>query len=582
MKNALAYATLAILSAVVYSSILPYPFVFDDGMYIAGNAGIRDFSGFWPPVGTRYFGYLSFALSYSMGGLDPRGYHAVNILIHIVNSMLVFRLVSLTFKTPFMELSGLNDKESAAFGAALIASVLFAIHPVQTQAVTYTTQRFASLATLFFLLSLVLYASHRIGAEGGRKGYVKYALAFASAIAAQMTKEIAFTLPTVIVLYEAAFFGGGFRKRAVSTAPFMLTMLIIPFTLLVYAGPDHGVSELIREKQIQELSDLSPYQYLSTQFRVVVTYLRLVILPVGQNLDYDYPKFTSVLEPGPLLSLFFLLCFAAVAVVAYARTRMGRAPLAALSAAGVFWFFITLSIESSVIPIQDVIFEHRLYLPSIGLFVSFGAFMICLFEYLKKRSLVKASATVFAIVVAIILAIPYGVAAYRRNLVWQDEFTLWTDVARKSPGKTRPHNNLGDVYFRMGRYGEAIEEFEKARGLKPDVKTFFNLGSAYYKVGRYEEAEAELKTAIGLKPDFADAHYNLASTLRALGRMDEAVSELEKTVTFQPDKWRARYNLALAYQSMGRLSDAKREFEAVISINPGFQEAYQGIEEVGR
>ena len=243
---------------------------------------------------------------------------------------------------------------------------------MQTQAVTYTTQRFASLATLFFLLSLVLYASHRVGAEGGRRGYIKYALALASAIAAQMTKEIAFTLPTVVVLYEAAFFSGGLRKRALFAAPFLAVMLIIPFTLLVYAGPDHGVSELIREKQIQELSDLSPYQYLSTQFRVVVTYLRLVILPVGQNLDYDYPKFTSVLQPGSLLSLVFLLSFAAVSVLAYARSRTGRAPLVALSAAGVFWFFITLSIESSVIPIQDVIFEHRLYLPSIGLFILSG------------------------------------------------------------------------------------------------------------------------------------------------------------------------------------------------------------------
>ncbi len=581
-RNALACAALAILSAAVYSSILSYPFVFDDGMYIAGNTGIRDLSSFWPPVGTRYFGYLSFALNYSLGGLDPRGYHAVNILIHIISSILVFKLVSLSLRTPLMEAAGLKDREGTGFGAALVSSVLFAAHPVQTQAVTYTTQRFASLATLFFLLSIVLYASHRIGAEGGRKGYVKYALALASAVAAQMTKEIAFTLPAVVVLYEAAFFSGAFRKRAVSTAPFLLTMLMIPFTLLVYSGPDHGVSEIIREKQVQELSDLSPYQYLSTQFRVVVTYLRLVIVPIAQNLDYDYPRFTSVLQPGSLLSLVFLLSFAAVSVLAYARSRRGREPLVALSAAGVFWFFITLSIESSVIPIQDVIFEHRLYLPSIGLFVSFAALSLRAFEYLKERSGIRASASTFAVAAAIILAIPYGAAAYKRNLVWQDDLTLWTDVVRKSPGKTRPHNNLGDIYFRLGRYDEAIAEFEKARGLKPDVKTFFNLGTSYYKAGRYEEAEVELKTAIELRPDFADAHYNLASALRALGRMDEAISELEKAVSYQPDKWRAHYNLGLLYQSAGRLDDARREFEAVISINPGFKEAYQGIEEVTR
>lgn len=580
-RNGFAYAALAVLSAVVYSSILPYPFVFDDGMYIAGNAGIRSLSNFWPPVGTRYFGYLSFALNYSVGGLDPKGYHAVNILIHAINSILVFKFVSLTFKTPLLDAAGLKDRDGAAFGTALIASVLFAIHPVQTQAVTYTTQRFASLSTLFFLLSLVLYASHRIGAERGSKGYVKYALAFASAVAAQMTKEIAFTLPAIVVLYEIVFFSGGIRKRIVSVAPFLAIMLIIPLTLfsagaLPYeAGTD--ISGLNRDI-LKDASALSRHDYLATEFRVIVTYLRLLVLPVNQNLDYEYTIYRSFLAPAVLSS--FILLFAVFVASAWllSRSKQNGRGIAALIPFGVLWFFITISVESSVIPLYtDVIFEHRLYLPSVGLFTAFGALVLYAHSRFKG-----VKATSLAIAVAIVLAVPYGAAAYKRNLVWQDDLTLWTDVVRKSPGKTRAHNNLGDIYFRTGRYGEAIAEFEKARGLKPDVKTFFNLGSAYYKVGRYEEAEAELRTAIELKPEFADAHYNLASTLRALGRMDEAVSELEKTVSYQPDKWRARYNLGLAYQSAGRLDDARREFEAVISINPGFQEAYQGIEEVSR
>lgn len=581
MKNALACAALAILSVAAYSSILPYPFVFDDGMYIGGNPGIRSLSNFWPPVGTRYFGYLSFALNYSVGGLDPKGYHAVNILIHAINSILVFKLVSLTFKTPLLDAAGLKDREGAAFGTALISSVLFAIHPVQTQAVTYTTQRFASLATLFFLLSLVLYVSHRIGAEGGRKGYVKYALALASAVAAQMTKEIAFTLPAVIVLYEAVFFGGSLKKRALLVAPFLAAMLIIPLTLfstgaLPYeAGTD--ISGLNRDL-LKDASALSRIDYLLTEFRVIVTYLRLLVLPVGQNLDYEYTIYRQFLALPVIVSFIFLfMMFVASAWFLFRSKRSGNG-LIALIPFGVLWFFITISVESSVIPLYtDVIFEHRLYLPSVGLFASFGALVLSVQSYFKGM---KAAS--LAIIVAIVLAVPFGAAAYKRNLVWQDELTLWTDVAEKSPGKTRPHNNLGDIYYRMGKYNDAIAELEKARSLKPDVKTFFNLGTAYYKVGRYEEAITELKTAIEIKPEFADAHYNLASALRALGRMDEAVSELEKAVTYQPDKWRARYNLALAYQSVGRLDDARREFEAVISINPGFKEAYQGIEEVGR
>ncbi|MBI5642763.1 MAG: tetratricopeptide repeat protein [Deltaproteobacteria bacterium] len=578
-RSPIVFFVLALAALLIYSNTFSYPFVFDDGMYIVGNRGVHALSNFWPPVGTRYLGYLSFAVNYSLGGVDTTGYHIVNTFIHVLNGILVYLLVTLTFKTPWMEGAGIGDKKDAAFALALISSVIFIVHPVQTQAVTYVTQRFASLATLFYLLSLVLYIRWRASGNG-RWVYV---LAVITTVSAQMTKEISFTLPFLIALYELMFFSGPCRKRFWYLIPFLLTLLVIPLSLLSPAsgGLDLDVSENIREKQVQELVSLSPYQYFSTQLRVIVTYLRLLALPVKQTLDYDYPRIESFFAPEALISFFFLLSIAIAAVAVFLRARRIKEPFLAIISLGVFWFFITLSIESSVIPIQDVIFEHRLYLPSVGAFMAASAVIVYLLSYLKGKG-AGFSVITMAVVALAMLSVPLGAASYKRNLAWKDELTLWKDTVEKSPGKTRPHNNLGDIYFRMGRMDEAIAEFEAAKNLKPDVKTFFNLGSAYYKKGRLEESIAELKTAIGLKPDFADAHYNLAAAYRAAGMMDGALAELEAAVRYKPDKWNAHYNLGLMYQSRGRVDDARREFATVIALKPDFAEARDSLRSLGR
>jgi tetratricopeptide (TPR) repeat protein len=533
---AAALVIIAVTTLLIYSITFSYPFLFDDKRYILDNPWIRDPGNLFDITGTRYMAYLSFVLNYLAGGYNPLGYHLVNTAIHIINGTLVFWLVTLTFKTPVMGRARVNQQIAGLI--ALSSALIFVSHPVQTQAVTYITQRLASLATLFYLLSIVLFVKWRISHGTFNTGLrtVIYVSSIFSAVLAMKTKEISFTLPFIIVLYEFAFFKGKTRKeRIFPLAPFLLTLAIIPSDLFLpelgLGGKTSGVAETIREKQIEELATLSPHDYLVTQSRVIVTYIRLLFLPVNQNVDYDYHLYNSLFNPEVFLSfvfLLFLFCFALFLFVRSRRTNNGYTLLASL---GILWFFITLSVESSVIPIRDVIYEHRLYLPGVGAVISFSAFVF----YGKERLGVKVSPLVFTCVLLLFTVVPLSIAAYNRNFIWRDEITLWEDVVRKSPEKARGH---------------------------------YNLGTAYDKEGMTDKAMAEYKRAIRLNPGYADAHYNLGLAYHEQGRTDEAIEEYRKTIKFEPDYAKAHNNLGVAYARLGLTEEAVREFGIALRLEP--------------
>jgi hypothetical protein len=302
---------------------------------------------------SRYVGYLSFALNYRVGGLDVTGYHLFNLAVHILNALLVYVLVLRTFQTPFLRRGVSNAR---AVPIALLSSLLFVAHPIQTEAVTYIFQRLASLAAFFTLLSLLSYLRSRQSA--GRTSAIGfYGVSVASAVLAMKTKENSFTLPLVIVLFEFLFFTGRFRRRALRLVPLLLTLAIIPLTL---AGSDKPMGDLISDivPATRGYEGLSRGDYLITEFRVIVTYLRLLVLPIDQNLEYDYPVFRSFTDPQVLSSFLLLLSIALLALYLLVRSRTGERD-AAVVAFGIFWFFITLSVESSIVPIPMLINEYR-------------------------------------------------------------------------------------------------------------------------------------------------------------------------------------------------------------------------------
>jgi len=580
LRPLIVFIALSVLAVVIYSSAFHGPFIFDDGMYISKNPLIKNLGNFWPPSGPRYLGYLSFALNFRISGLDTFGFHLVNVMIHIVNGLLVYALVTATFRTPWMERAQVEDKERVAFVLALIVSVLFIVHPVQTQAVTYMAQRFASLATLFYLLSLVSYIRWRLSSGPKAFKVFLYIVALASAIAAQNTKEISFTLPVMIVLYEGVFFGWD-KKRIPALIPLILTLIIIPLAILGpeagFGGGGSGIGEITRELQIRDLTALSRHDYLVTQFRVIVTYLRLIVFPVNQTLDYDYPLFTSIFSPEPLLSFLFLLSIVILSVWIFVKSRRVNCALGLLFSAGVFWFFITLSIESSIIPINDLIFEHRLYLAMPGAALAFGSALLYGARFVPgNRS--AASAAALALMIAVVVSVPLSVATYMRNTVWADEVVFWEDAVVKSPMKARVHNNLGSVYYRKGDLARAMDEFKRAIELKPNfADAHYNLGVAYKDIGRMDDAILEFEAAVTFQPAKANAHNNLGLAYLSKGRIEDAVGEFSATIRLEPGNYRAHNLLGLAYKYLGRYDEAVAEFETALSINPGFEDAYENL-----
>lgn len=524
------------LGFLLYSNVLGAPFVYDDEGYIVANLQITSLGNFLDFSGTRYVGFLSFALNYAVGGLVPFDFHLTNIAIHIANALLVHALVSTVFSTPSMK--GAGEKGVAGL-AAFVASVIFLSHPIESQAVSYVTQRFTSLCASFYLLSILLYAKCRLSREEGKGWLVPYLGSLASTVVAMKTKEISFTIPFMIVLFDLVFFGDGFRKGKWIRVPFYLTLLIIPLSVL---GPDIGLfaahdtnAEHLRSLQVRDIGKLSKITYLLTEFRVVVTYLRLLFFPVGQTLEYDYPLSHSLFEPATLLSFFFLLSIAVLGTYALFKSRKGGSPWGALFSFGIFWFFLALSVESTVIPIQDVIYEHRVYLPGIGIILSFTAAFFYIMDRVslrRGREVSRAAATVALLLIVCPLLFT---ALYLRNRVWTDEMALMSDSISKAPGKSRLYYARGLLYLKNGRYGEALADANEILSREPRVAEAHNLkGVAYSGLGDHESSVRSFSAALSVNRDYEVVYLNRAISYSATGRHKEALNDLSRAAEIYP------------------------------------------------
>ena len=617
LKTYLHLLLIAVIGVMAYSNTFHVPFVLDDVAQIQNNQMVKDVhnfllalkghdfaSGAYKYTPSRFIGYLSFALNYHFSGPSVTGYHVTNLLIHLTNAVLVYFFVQLTFKTPYLNgpeapLFTIHDSRSSGL-IALFSALLFVSHPLQTQAVTYVVQRFASLATLFYLLSLVMYIKGRqilVGAtvrvekdpSSNLRPYYSvsalacFILSFVSAVLAMKTKEIAFTLPFVIILYEFIFFTAPLKKKLVFLLPVLLTLIIVPLSVMHSDKPiGEMLSDISEKTRIQ--TQLPRWDYLMTEMRVITTYVRLIFLPVNQNLDYDYPVSRSFFGLPVLLSFLFLASLLGAAVYLIYRTQRAKREAQsvessmpyALSATrlvafGIIWFFVTLSVESSFIPIVDVIFEHRVYLPSIGIFISITAGM-----FIVARRLRKETSIVWTLV---LVTLAFSAVTYARNNVWKDGVSLWEDTVKKSPNKARPHNNLGEAYYKFKLFDKAEGEFQAALKIRPDYGIAHNnLGAVYGQTGRLEDAMREYQAATDLIPDSVVARINLGTTYAQLGRLEEAKETFQTAVRTNPGNAIVHNNLGAIYGRMGRTEAAIREYQTAMKLDPDYTIARDNLE----
>jgi len=576
-----------VVGIIVYFNTFNVPFHFDDTPNIVDNYKLRDLSNFWPPSGPRWFGFLTFAINYHLGGLNTTGYHIFNLAIHILNAILVYWLVMLTFKTPFLKAhnSELKTQSNTIQLIALFSGLIFAVHPVQTQAVTYIVQRVTSLATFFYFFSLVMYIKAKLRQTAEAETKVKffsastlifYFLSLISAILAMKTKEIAFTLPIVVTLYEFMFFEGKVKKRILFLIPILFTMLIIPLSLM---GVDKPIGDLISDvsETTRVQTTMPRWDYLFTEFRVIVTYIRLLFLPINQNLDYDYPIQNSFLELDVFLSFCFLLSIFGFAVYLLFRSRgivhgsrssdfRLQTRNFRLVSFGIFWFFITLSVESSIIPIADVINEHRIYLPSAGVFIAITTSIFIFVNKFRSRWQ-KIDRIVFS-TISVLVILLIG-ATYARNTIWQDSVKLWVDVIKKSPGNARGYNELGITYGYKGITDKAAQAFQKAVELKPDfARAHYNLGIIYGQIGMFDEALSEFQITLRLHPHNADVFTSIGIIYGEEGLIDKAIKYFHCALILEQNNARAHFVLGMAYKYKGWDDKAIEHFNKAHTLNP--------------
>lgn len=387
---------IAVSALLVYSNTFHASFHFDDTPQIVENYQIRSLGNWFNIVkGQRGVAMLTFAANYAIGGLNVVGYHVVNLAIHMANGILVYFLI-------FATLNNIEALRSKAKRIAIYTALLFTVHPIQTQAVTYIIQRMESLASMFMLIGLLLFMK---GAEASKPAarVALYAGVVVSYLLGFYSKEIAITLPAIILLYDYCFISEGHIKKLAARLPFYLALAAM---LVILAAPTFsglqetpGVSAGSGASAGFGVQSITPKEYLFTQFNVLIYYIALLFVPINQNLDYDFPISKSLFEvplvkegtvlnypiPPAIASLVILLAIIGFAFYLFTHhasriTRHGR-----LIAFFILWFFIILSPTSSFIPIIDVIFEHRLYFASVGFFALFSLGFDGLFEYIEQR-----------------------------------------------------------------------------------------------------------------------------------------------------------------------------------------------------
>lgn len=546
---AIVAALFLVLGVLIYSNSFYSQYVFDDVPFIKENYELRNFPGYFShwKSDQRFFTNLTFAFNYAFGE-NLLGFHLVNLLIHISNSLLVYIFVLLIFQTPRMTLfSDLQAVRRMALGAGLV----FLTHPVQTQAVTFLWQRATSLGSFFYILTLVLYLYARLHKRARNYGFV-----IISAVIAQRSKGTAMTLPLMIASVEWIFFGFSrlnFWKYGVLTGLLILVALIGPLSIAQGNWRTFFSIDKLYRPQIFA----TRYQYMLTELNAFVTYLRLLIFPVGQNLLYDYPIAKSIFEPKVIGAVTVLVSLIVLGFVALRKNRF--------MAFGIFWFFIILSIELG--PIRAPIYEHRLYPAMVGWGIVVSSFLVKMFRDPKKYILALC-----------VLTAVYSVATYRRNEVWRNPITLWEDVVKKSPHEMLALNNLGISYLEAGKKSEAGQLFEKNVRLHPEAELpYTNLGAYYLKMGEPEKAVDSLKKAIELNPASYRAWYNLGDAYMKSLRLKWAIGCYQKALAIYDALPDAHYALANAYATARRPSLAAFHYKKVLSLKPDHKGASDNL-----
>jgi len=543
---------LAFVTLAAWSNSLAGPFVFDDTPAIIDNPTIRHL---WPlgpvlspageggTVGGRPVVNLTLALNRALGGTHVAGYHAFNLLVHLLAGLTLFGLAR---RTLLRRPPGRDPIVPAPTDAALLAlaiALLWTLHPLQTEAVTYVIQRAESLMGLFYLVTL--YGFVRALDSPRPRGWL--AVSWLACLLGMATKEVMASAPLLVLLYDRTFAAGGFReawrRRRGYYAALAATWLLLAF--LVVRAENRGGSAGFE-------TSVAWWAYALTQCRAIIRYLALALWPHPLVFDYGDGLVTGPLAVAPQAVLLALL-LAGTAVALWRRPVLGF-----LGA----WFFLILAPSSSIVPVvTQTVAEHRMYLPLAAVVAGVAG---VLWRLLGRRGLVLFAG----------LALALGAATFARNRDYRDEFTLWSDTLAKDPDNARAANNVGSLWLKRGDLARAAPYFLEALRVKPGyASAHYNLGVALAGSGNTAEAVGQFQAALRRDPNSADIHINLGVAWLKLDRPADARSEFEAALRLQPGSPDAQFDLGLAFAALGQPQEAAAHYHAATELQPDLPEA---------
>jgi tetratricopeptide (TPR) repeat protein len=540
----LAAGAIGIAAWAAYANTFSVPFVFDDKLAIVDNPSIRDLANwravFSPPPGTagavgRPLVNLTLALNYAIGGLDVRGYHAVNLLIHALTGLTLFGFIHRTLRLP-----AVREKFAGhVLPLAATIALLWTVHPLQTETVTCVIQRNESLASLWMLLTLYGF----VRSLDSPRPVPWRAVAVLANLLGVAAKEITVVTPLLVLLFDRAFVAGSFRaawqQRRSLYGGLAASWLLLGWLV---AGA-HSRNDTVGFGQ-----GLGPLDYALTQCWAVPHYLALSFWPTPLVVDFGTTVVTSIREVAPSAAVLAVLLGGSVWALA-------RRPAIGFVAAG---FFLILAPSSSVFPlVTQTVAEHRMYLPL--------AAVIALVVLGVQSRAGKNGWLLF-----LPLAGALGFVTFLRNADYRSELSLWRDTVAQRPANARAHNNLANALEHAGDHAGALEHYAQAVRLKPDFATArANLANALLAADRVDEALLHYNAAVRLDPRAADVWHNRGNALARAGRPVEAVENYRQALSLGTNSAEVHRGLANVLAQTGRFAEARTHYEIALRDEPG-------------
>ncbi len=534
-KNTIAVLLIIIVSFIVYANTLRNEFVWDDKRFIIQDSEIKDlgniksfftkdYQGLYRPLRTFFY-----ALSYQLWKEKPFWYHLQSIFIHIINSILVYYIFLHILKK--MRLS-------------LLSALLFVTHPIHTESISFITASFDQIAIIFLLLSLLLYIKNK------NVGSIIFYLF------AVLSSEIAIILPFMIILYDFTFKlkpnKENIKKKIKKYVPYFIIFILFLFIRFF-------LIKVVGRVDLEELGWSYSLRLLNMS-KVIVKYILLLLWPLNLSVKHQVLISTSVFDSSlfiPII-LLILLIFLSIKVYNYSKIVFFS----------IWFFFISLLPVSNIIPIQRLITEAYLYLPSIG-FVLFLGYIINRINYLKIQKINKKNIKIISLAIFIFLIIGYSFITIKRNTDWKDELTLWEKTVKTNPNSAIAYNNLGLVYQEKGEFKKAGMAFLKSIEINPNrAVTYFNLGVLYGRLNMVNESAIAYKKSIEVDPKLVEAYINLGIIYDSQGLFEEAYSEYVKAININPNNFEAYVNLGNHFDRVKEYDRAVESYNKAISINP--------------